>query len=482
MLFKHSISLVFAFFILFTVNAQETWSLQKCIQFAQQNSLTVKQRQNQVDQAQLSLEESKNNRYPTLNSSIGGNINFGRTIDPVTNAFTSQSTITNSVGVGAGVTLYNGGRIKNQIKQSEIDLDAARADSEQAKNDLALNVAQAYLQILLDEEQLVNTKNQLAQTEAQLKQTDRLIEAGTLPRADRLEILANVARNEQTIVNQQNNLEISYLNLKNLLQINPSEAIKVEKIDVPNVPSTNPESFSLEDVYNTALTNQPFIQADNHRLNSANMGEAIAKSLALPSVSLSGNINSYYSDKALDFTNVVTPGREVLSAPQPVVINGTDSQLQTFGFEGTEFGKRKYFDQINDNFGQSLGVNVNIPIYNRNQTKIAKERAKLNYLNTQITAQQNKQQLKVDIQRAIASARANKKQYEAATKTVESLEAAYANTEKRYKLGAINTFEYTTSKNNLDLAKIDQLIAKYNYLYSLKVVEFYQGKKLDLKF
>jgi len=461
---------------------QKTWSLTKCIQYAQQNSLSVKQGQNQVEQAQLSKQEALYSRYPTVNSSLRGGLNFGRTIDPTTNSFISETVLTSSLGVDAGVTLYNGGRIRNQIKQSQINVDIAEADNEQIKNDLALNVAAAYLQILLDQEQLTNANNRLVQTQAQLTQTDRLIRAGTLPEADRLEIQANLARDEQNIVTQQNAVEISYLNLKNLMQINPDEDIKIEKIDEINIPvNANPDAVALTQVYNRAIANQPFIKADQARLSSADLDTEIAKSLGLPVITLFGNINSFYSNKVPDINNVTNEGTIRIGDPQIVVIDGTNSDLQFFQTVGRTFGKRGYFNQLNDNFGQSLGLNVSIPIYNQARTRLAKERAQLNILNTQIAAQQNKQQLKVDIQRAIANARANKKQFEASEKTVSALDLAYLNTEKRYKLGAVNTFEYTTAKNNLDQAAIDLIIAKYNYLYSLQVLDFYQGKRLELK-
>ncbi len=458
---------------------QKTWSLTRCIQYAQQNSLSVKQGQNQIEQAQLSEQEARYSRYPTVNSSLRGGVNFGRTIDPTTNDFINETVLTNSLGVDAGVILYNGGRIRNQIKQSQINVDIAEADNEQIKNDLALSVAAAYLQILLDQEQLINANNRLAQTQAQLTQTDRLIRAGTLPEADRLEIQANLARDEQNIVTQQNAVEISYLNLKNLMQINPDEEINIEKIDEIQIPvNANPDGVALTQVYNRAIANQPFIKADQARLSSADLDTEIAKSLGLPVVSLFGNINSFYSNKVLEVTN---EGDIVDGPPQSILLDGDRRSIQFPRLEGLTFGKRGYFNQLSDNFGQSLGLNVSIPIYNQAQTRLAKERAQLNILNTQIAAQQNKQQLKVDIQRAIANARANKKQFEASEKTVSALDLAYINTEKRYKLGAVNTFEYTTAKNNLDQATIDLIIAKYNYLYSLQILDFYQGKRLELK-
>ena len=291
-----------------------------------------------------------------------------------------------------------------------------------------------------------------------------------------------MARDEQTIVTQENAVEISYLNLKNLLQINPAEEIKIEKIDELEVPAdANPDAVVLTQVYDKAIANQPFIRADQARLSSANLDTEIAKSLGLPVVNLFGNLNSFYSNQVPDFDNITSQGTIDLGDPTDVVLGGVNTQLQFFQVEGVELGKRGYFSLLNENFGQSLGLNVSIPIYNQAQTRLAKERAQLNILNTQIAAQQNKQQLKTDIQRAIATARANKKQFEASEKTVAALDLAYINTEKRYKLGAVNTFEYTTAKNNLDQATINLIIAKYNYLYSLQILDFYQGKKLELK-
>lgn len=460
--------------------SQEVWTLQKCVQYAQQNSLNVKQAENAIQQANLSQKESENERLPTVNANFQGGIDLGRTIDPTRNVFTSDTRFSNSVSIQGNYTLYNGHRIKNTIKQSEINADVAQLDADQIRNNLALSVAQAYLQILFDDEQLANANKRLEQTQAQLSQTDKLITAGTLPRADRLDILAQIARDEQAIINQENSLQISYLNLKQLLQVNPDLDMRVEKPSDIN-PEGNPEAYDLKNIYNKALATQPVISADKKRLESIGLDTEIAKSLKLPTVSLFGNVNSFFSNKTLDFGKVVTQPTRILGGQEQVVIDGDDALLQQFEFVGGELGKRSYFNQLNDNFGQSLGVNVNIPIYNRDRTDIAMERAQLNILNTQITADQNKQQLKVDIQRAIADAKAAKKEYEASSKTVEALKTAYQNTEKRYQLGAVNTFEYTTAKNRLDQAEVEMIIAKYNYLYTGKVVEFYEGKKLTLE-
>ena len=339
-------------------------------------------------------------------------------------------------------------------------------------------MAQAYLQILLDEESLANANKRLEQTQSQLDQTEKLIQAGTRPQSERLEIMAQVARDEQTIVSQQNSVDISYLNLKQLLELKPDYNLKVEKSTIIIPASANPEAYTLDAVYNKALGNQAMVRRDQLNVESAEMGIDIAKASRLPSVRFFANINSFYSNQVQELLN---EGTTAFGEPTPAIINNANASVQFPTIVGQEFGKRSYLNQLNDNFGQSLGVSINIPIYNQNQTNIAIERAKLNVLNNRITSQQNKQQLKTDIQMAIANSRANKKQFEASEKSVAALRDAYSNTEKRYQLGAVNTFEFTTAKNNLDQAEVDLIIAKYNYLYSLKVVDFYQGKKISLR-
>jgi outer membrane protein len=477
---KISFLFLCTFLILCNVNSQEVWSLEKCIQKAVDNSLSMEQADVGLKGAKLGSEESKNARLPTVNGSYGGNVNFGRTVDPTTNGFTNDTRFTNSLGVFGAVTLYNGGRIQNTIRQSGFNEDAARADKENIASVLALQVAEAYLNILFADEQLENANKQLEQTKSQLSQTDKLIQAGTLPRADRLDILATIAGNEQVIVTQQNNVDLNYLTLKQLMTLEPDFDLSIEKPTVIISKSSDPEAFVLRNIYNKAYNNQPIIKAGNIRLKSAELGISIAKSLRIPSVSLSGSLNSFWSDKGLDFTRPDF-GPVETGFPKDVLIDGsTRATISSVG-PSLSFPNRSYFGQVSDNFGQGLGLDIRIPIYNANQTSIAIQRAELNIISQTITNTQNEQQLKTDIQRAIAGAKAAGKQYEASKKTVSALQEAYKNTEKRYELGAINTFEFTTSKNRLDQAEVDLIIAKYNYLYTLKVVDFYEGNKITLR-
>ncbi len=462
-------------------NAQETWSLEKCIQYAQQNSLTMKQAEVGVENTRLTQKQNKMERMPSVNGDISGGYSFGRTIDPTTNTFRSQSRGTNGFGLGANVTLYNGGRINNSIEQSKIDVAAQKAETEDIANDISLSVAGAYLNILFSEEQLTNAKTRLAQTNEQLEQTNRLIQAGTLPENERLQILAQIAQDEQQVVLQENNVVINYLSLKNILQLEPDYDLKVQDPgDIPIPTDAAPELFKLTEIYNIALQNQPIIRAGELRIQSAGLDIDIAKSGKLPSVSLFGNLRTDYATGIPDFNNVKDQGTLGLSPGQNVQINGIDGSLAFYQVSGTTFGNRSYGDLLNENFGQSVGVSVNIPIYNKHRNEINMERARLGIISAEVGLEQNKQQLKADIQRAIADAKAAKKQLEAAEKTINALQAAYENTEKKFNLGAANTFEYTSAKNQVDLSRVDYIVSKYDYLYKLKIVDFYYGKKITL--
>ena len=200
--------------ILSMAQAQEIWSLQKCIEYARENSLSLKQAMYGVEMAKLTDKGNRLARLPNLNGSASGGISFGRTIDPMTNSFQTQKFSYNSYGVSAGALVYNSGRINNTIKQGEADVKAAEADAAYSFNAAALNIANAYLQILMSDEQLESAQKRRDLSTRQLEQTDKLIQAGTIPANDRLEVLAHIARDEQTINQAENAIDIGDLNIK----------------------------------------------------------------------------------------------------------------------------------------------------------------------------------------------------------------------------------------------------------------------------
>lgn len=461
--------------LLTTTHAQDTWSLERCIRYAQQNNITVQQADANVKISLLAEKQAKASRLP--NVSANGNLGkqFGRTIDPTTNQFSTTSTGYNSLGLNAGISLFNGGFIHHTVKQAGWDLQAANADAAQTVNNLGLQVAQAYLSILLANEQLENARRRVAQSQQQLDVTQKLIDAGTTPVAEKYNLIAQIARDEQSAILARNSLELGYLNLKQLLQLEPDFDLQIEQPTV-GLPAIIAESGTLTDLYNVAATNQPNVRAAEFRIRSATEGISIARSAYYPTVSAFANLSSNYSTQ---FVTVTPTGELIKGSPTIVDINGQQVPV-SFYQEGFRFGKVPYFDQLDQNFGQGIGLSVSVPIYQNGRTRLNVERARLNVLNAQIRDTQVRQQLKNDIQTALANARSSRQQLDAAQKTFDATNTAFQNMEKRLTLGAVNTFNLTTAKSNLDIAENDLVVAKYNYLFNLKILDFYQGKELTL--
>lgn len=427
-----------------TVFAQSSapWTLEQCINYATDNSLTIKQARNGIEIASVNDLGNRMQRLPQLNARIGYGYQFGYTINPVTNTFESLSIGGGSSGISGGVLLYNGGVINNSIKQGRYDLEAAKLDAKATVNNIALQIAAAYLNILLSEEQLANAQKQEELSSVQLRRTDRLIEAGSLPANDRLDLVAQLALNEQAVIEAQNQVEINYLNLVNLLELDPNQDFSIARPEITVPDDANPEIFSTQEVYTAALSTQPQIEADEFRLRSAALQEKITRANGMPSLSLSGSLSTSYSTQS--------------------------------------FMNQDFIDQLNNNFGQSIGFNLNIPIYNNHTTRVGIERARVNMNNVSLTNQLNRQQLKADVQQSIANARAARESYQAGQRSVDAAQTAFENAQKRFDLGAINAFEYTTAANNLDQAKVSLIQAKYQYYFNLKVVDFYLGRELEI--
>lgn len=455
------------------------WSLLKCVEYARNNSLLLKQAEYNVALAQATEKQSRMQRLPDLNGSARYGYQFGRTIDPTTNSFIEQSFGSGGLSLNTGLLLYAGNSINHSIKQSRVDLEASKLDGQAAANDLGLRVATAYLGILLAEEQLENAQKRLEQSRRQLAQTDKLIQAGSIPANDRLDFLAQIARDDQSIVEAQNQVNINYLTLKQLMLLDPNQDLKIEKPDL-NVPADlNPELYQLEEVYQTALQTQPEIRASDLRVESAHIGENIAKANTLPTLSIGGSVSTNYSNQARDFANPIDP-EVVLSNPQPVVLNGQDANLSFYDVKVAGYPIKTFGDQINENFGQSVGISLSVPIYSNHRNKLNMERARLTALNTEVTNQQLRQNLKADVQLAIANARAAKQSYEASLRSVEAAQGAFDNAQRRFDLGVINTLEYTAAGNALELAKVTLIQSKFQLIFNSKIVDFYLGKEIRL--
>lgn len=453
-------------------NAQEVWSLERCVTYALDNNINIQQAKLGKEFAQLDVNQAKHAKYPSINGGSSVNWNFGRTVDPVTNDFNTETFFANNISISTGVILYNGGRIKNSYKQSQINNEAASFDMQQSERDIALLVANAYLSALFAEENYKITENQLALSQEQLGQLEKLIKAGTRPANEALNIEAQIALNEQNILSAENNIATAYLNLKQLMQIEKDIKVVVPEEEVKV--NSDPEILRIDEVYASALRTQPNIKSADLNLESANLGVKIAESALLPSISAGGSLGSNYSNKGIRIDGVT----EVI-VDQEIFLNNIP---QTIGFpqEVPIISNNPYFSQMTDNVSYGVGVNLNIPIYNNMVNRTNIERAKLNIKTTELSNTQLKNNLKTQVQQALTDARIAKKQYSASQKSMNALKAAFDNTKRKYDLGAVNTYDYIDAKNQLDVAQLNLIIAKYDYIFKTKVIDFYMGYPLQL--
>lgn len=459
----------------------QTWSLNRCISHAQDNNLTIQQAHLTARNAELSHRATFYNRLPNISGQVSAGYQFGRTIDPTTNEFNNSRIGFNSYSVDAGVLVYNGGRLNASAHQAKLDWEAANLDAANVSQTAGLNIATAYLNILLAEEQLNNSRTQLNLSDQQLERTIRLIDVGQLAPNARLDLDAQRARNEQQIIEAQNAVDQSYLLLKQLLQLDPVTPLQIEKPEVNIEDAVMVRTFTLEEVYAAALQSQPNVQAADVRVQSSAIQEKIAQTGYYPSLSVFGGLNSNYSSVNPDTDN---PNRDnavrTQDDPIDVNINGSDVSVAFYSVDGVTFPTKAFGQQLEENFGQSLGINLSVPIYSRHNNRINTERARINAVSAELQSRQVKDQLKTDVQTSITSFRASRNAYQAAQRSLTATDAAFNDAQRRFDVGAINSFEFNNAVDNLDIARRELTRAKFQLLFNLKVVEFYLGQPLDL--
>ncbi len=455
--------------------AQELWSLQRCVDYAIDHSLSLRQSKLDAQQSGINQQAAKQLRIPSFSASSDFNVSYGRQIDPTTNDFINQRFSSQNLSLSGGVLLFNGGRINDQIEQASLAVEASTLDVEQMQNDIALSVAQAYLQILFAQENHTNAQKSLELIRAQLDQMDKFINAGTRPQNARLDLLAQVAQRDQMVITTENDIIIAYLNLKQLLQLSEVAEFQIEVPDISLPSDYDIEVLDAQKVFNTALSWQPSIKAGALRRSYAELGVSLARTGMMPSLNIGGSIGSRYSSFARRQGSQI--GTETMT--QDIFLNG---ESVTLSFDQPIFGVNKvsYLDQLNENLAYGVGLGLSVPIYSQGRNKANLQLAQLDVVRTEIQTEQVKNQLKTDIQRAVADVKAGKKNYEAAQRTAEAMRAAYSDTDKRFGLGVANSLEFVTAQNNRDQAETDLIIAKFEYVFRLKVLDFYEGKKLTI--
>ncbi len=484
---RHIYLLCFCFLLLATTtaSAQEgggTWTLNRAVQYAFDNNLQVRRFNNIAEAGGLQSQLARNARLPTISGGTNIGLQFGRTIDPTTNTFDQQTIGFQGYQIQGNVVLYNGGLIKNSLRQAELDQAAAETDARVNQNNIGLQVANGYLTIVLLREQLANARAQLALTENQLTNTERLIAAGSLAPAQRYDLVAQVAANERTIVELQNQVTNSTLALQLLLELDLDADFQIATPELDPTEEQLFEPYDAEQVLQAARQTQPTIRAAELRQESAAIGLDLARAGMRPTVSLFGSVSTNYSSVSKDFQNPDASAVETVRGPDvPVIINGMPSTIAQFSQTGLVFPNLGYFDQLDRNFGQSVGASLNVPIYSQGRNKLNTQLAEVQRLNADLDIEQARNQLYNDVQLALADLNAARESYRASRVSLDAAQTAYENTDRLLRGGAANSLDVVTATNRLDQARTELTRAKYQLIFNRQVIEFYLGQGFTLE-
>jgi outer membrane protein len=435
---------IFAF-SLTNSNAQEGWSLEQCIGYAIENNIQVKQQELSIKINENTFTQSKYSHLPNLNASASHNYNFGRAIDYGSNTV-SNDLSSSGLTVSSSVALFNGFQITNTRKREFIDLQASISDIEKLKNSISLNIASAYLQILFYEELVETNRKQVELSKLQKERTSILVNAGSLPEGNIYEIEAQLASDELQLVNAQNQLEMAYLLLVQMLDLKSAENFRIQKPNLQGFDETIPTDSPVS-LFEQSQQFLPQIKSAQLRVSSAEKGFAIAKGGYFPRLSLSGTYNS---------------------------------GVRMFLKEPASLTNEPFMDQFKQNASYTVGLSLTIPIFNAMQVRTSVSTAHINTDLARLNLENEKNVLFKEIQQAFTDASAALKKYQATTKSLSALQESFRYTEQKFGLGMVTTLDYTTAKTRLAKAETELLQSKYDFIFKTKILDFYKGNPIKL--
>jgi outer membrane protein len=434
------------------IYAQKKWTLQEAVDFAVQKNLQVISSQYNTKIQQNSLDISKREYLPSVSGSISNNAAFGQSLDVFGNSQRNDN-FNNSANVGASFLIYNNGRLDKTIRKNEFDLEANKQDLEKIKNDISLQVVQQYLQILLNKEIEIIAKSALQNAKKQYDRAKITTNVGTTAKTVLAEAEAALAREKQNVKNAEINTERSRFTLAQLLRINDYKDFDVAPVEI-NSEITAPLQ-SAQDIIETAYNFQPQLKAAEFRIKSAEAQTEVIKTAFWPTVSATAGLGTSY------FNSLVTDFRGI----------------DVFGEATKETG---FIKQYQNNFGQQVGLSANIPIFNKGITKLQVQQSKINEEVAKTNLEIQKQDVLQNVQRAQFDAEANYENYIAAKEAEKSAQLSLDFAEKSYAAGRSTIYEVNIARNNYANAQGSVAQAKYNYLFSLKLLNFYAGIPLSL--
>lgn len=469
-----ALALVFSIGILSAQNKK--WTLQECVEYALEHNISIQQSELDLKDAEVNKLDARGNFLPNINAQATHSWNIGLNQNVTTGILENLTTMFTSGGLGMNVDLYNGLQNVNQLRRSNLALLANQYRLDDMKDNISLSVANGYLQILFNRENLVVARAQYAVTEQDLKRTVELVESGVVARGDLLEIEATAATQEQQIVNSENNLRLSRIALAQLLLINDYENFDVADEDFEVKPSEILNN-SPSEIFATAVTQRNDIKFAEANIELAETDIKLAKGVLYPRLSGFYNYNTRASYQdiiggfELDPNNPTRQIGTVEGTGQSVIAPNTIPIVEAMD---------PFLYQLGVNDGHSFGVGLNIPILNGFSARNSVKRNRINLERSKLQLDQSKLDLENIINQAWNDAKAAIKAHEAAQKTLEARQLAYDYSKERFDVGLMNAFDFSQAQSRLDNAQAEVIRTKFDYIFRIKVLEFYFGLPIEL--
>ena len=423
--------------------AAQPWTLRECCDYAVSHNISIRQQENQCRQQEIQLSNARNSRLPDLSGSVSQNFSFGRGLT-ADNTYSNTNTSSTSFSLGTSVPLFTGFQIPNQIKMNQLNLEAATAELEKAKNDIRMQVAQAYVQILYNMEIADVAHRQVSIDSMQVARIKALVNNGKASGSQLSQQKATLANSQLAVTQAENNLALSLLTLSQLLELPTADGFSIAKPDISGLSGIAGVSSATPDaVYAEALGLKPEIVAQQLRLRATDHNIKIARAGYMPTLSLSGGLGSNY-------------------------------------YTTSKFDSDPFSTQLKNNFSQYIGLSLNVPIFNRFQTRNSIRTAKIQQENQQLQLDNAKKTLYKEIQQVCQSATAAKAKYESSTVAMQSSKDAFELMQAKYENGKANMTEFNESKNNYLKSESDLVQARYELLYQQALIQFYRGRELTL--
>ena len=466
------LSLITLLFCCLISQAQnKKWTLEECVQYAVQNNISIKQTELDSKTALIDKRGAIGNFLPSLNVNASHSWNIGLNQDITTGLLQNQTTQFTSAGANVGIDIYKGMQNQNTLRRANLSIVAAKYQLLKMQEDIALNVANAFLQVLFNKENLKVQKQQLGINEKQYARSEELVNAGSIPRGDLLDIKATVALNNQNVVVAENVLLISKLSLAQLLQLKDFENFDVvddsDFRDENNILAQTPNA-----IYDKALEGRTELKIARTNLEIAEKNVVIAKGAYQPT------LQGFYSfNSRVSYSDRVTGVAPNTANPTSILgfVEGTNQNVLSPNFTRVLGGPAPFFDQFSNNKGQSFGVQLSIPIFNGFSARNNVERSKVSLERSKIAVEQQDLDLQRNVFTAFADAKGSLNANEAAVVALEARQVAYNYAKEKYDVGLMNSFDFNQSQTLLTNAQSEVIRTKYDYIFKIKILEFYFG-------